>query len=155
MGLRNLPSKTWQVNCGWVLAANIAAGLSAWCRLPGLYDQEELKDAEPDTLRCRLWALPARMVRHARARVLKISRTWPWKEAFLACWQRLCALPAPAWPASPFRRPGKEPPWRGRSRCCPEHIGRHRHPPETREPDTTAESRHNTISNQPRPPLNH
>jgi hypothetical protein len=24
MGLRNLPSKTWQVNCGWVLAANAA-----------------------------------------------------------------------------------------------------------------------------------
>ena len=32
----------------------------------------------------------------ARARVLKLSRAWPWKEAFLACWQRLCALPAPA-----------------------------------------------------------
>src|SRR6266481_2145519 len=75
MGLRNLPSKTWQVNCGWVLAANIAADLVAWCRLLGL---------------------PARLVRHARTRVLKISRTWPWKEAFLACWQRLCALPAPA-----------------------------------------------------------
>jgi hypothetical protein len=96
MGLRNLPSKTWQVNCGWVLAATIAADLSAWCRLLGLYDQEDLKDAEPDTLRYRLWSLPARLVRHARARVLKISRTWPWKEAFLACWQRLCALPAPA-----------------------------------------------------------
>ena len=51
MGLRNLPSKTWVVNCGWVLAANIAADLSAWCRLLGLYDQEDLKDAEPDTLR--------------------------------------------------------------------------------------------------------
>ncbi len=51
MGLRNLPSKTWQVNCGWVLAANIAADLSAWCRLLGLYDQEDLKDAEPGTLR--------------------------------------------------------------------------------------------------------
>jgi hypothetical protein len=96
MGLRNLPSKTWIVNCGWVLAANVAADLSAWCRLLGLYDQDDLKDAEPDTLRYRLWALPARLVRHARARVLKISRTWPWKEAFLACWQRLCALPAPA-----------------------------------------------------------
>jgi hypothetical protein len=96
MGLRNLPSKTWQVNCGWVLAATIAADLSAWCRLLGLYDQEDLKDAEPDTLRYRLWSLPARLVRHARARVLKISRTWPWKEAFLACWQRLRALPAPA-----------------------------------------------------------
>jgi hypothetical protein len=96
MGLRNLPSKTWQVNCGWVLAATIAADLSAWCRLLGLYDQEDLKDAEPDTLRYRLWSLPARLVRHARARVLKISRTWPWKEAFLACWQRLRALPVPA-----------------------------------------------------------
>jgi Transposase DDE domain group 1 len=96
MGLRNLPSKTWVVNCGWVLAANIAADLAAWCRLLGLYDQEDLKDAEPDTLRYRLLSLPARLVRHARARVLKISRTWPWKEAFQACWERLCALPAPA-----------------------------------------------------------
>src|SRR5712675_1630237 len=96
MGLRNLPSKTWMVNCGWVLAANLAADLAAWCRLLGLYDQEDLKDAEPDTLRYRLLSLPARLVRHARQRVLKISRTWPWKEAFLACWHRLCALPAPA-----------------------------------------------------------
>jgi len=96
MGLRNLPSKTWQVNCGWVLAANIAADLVAWCRLLGLYDCDDLKDAEPDTLRYRLLSLPARLVRHARTRVLKISRTWPWKDAFLACWHRLCALPAPA-----------------------------------------------------------
>ena len=96
MGLRNLPSKAWQVNCGWVLAANIAADLAAWCRLLGLYDCDHLKDAEPGTLRYRLLSLPARLVRHARARELKISRTWPWKEAFLACWERLCALPAPA-----------------------------------------------------------
>jgi hypothetical protein len=96
MGLRNLPSKTWQVNCGWVLAANIAADLAAWIRLLGLYDCADLKDAEPDTLRYRLLSLPARLVRHARARILKISRTWPWKDAFLACWRRLCALPAPA-----------------------------------------------------------
>jgi Transposase DDE domain group 1 len=96
MGLRNLPSKTWMVNCGWVLAANIAADLSAWCRLLGLYDCDDLKDAEPDTLRYRLWHLPARLARHARQRVLKLSRTWPWKDAFLTCWQRLCALPAPA-----------------------------------------------------------
>jgi hypothetical protein len=96
MGLRNLPSKTWQVNCGWVLAADLAADLAAWCRLLGLYDCDDLNDAEPDTLRYRLWALPARLVRHARARVLKISTTWPWKDAFLVCWQRLCALPEPA-----------------------------------------------------------
>ena len=37
--------------------------------------------AEPDTLRYRLWHLPARLARHARQRVLKPSRTWPWGEA--------------------------------------------------------------------------
>ena len=96
MGLRNLPSKTWQVNKGWVLAANIAADLTAWTRLLGLHDQEELRDAAPDTLRYRIWHIPARLVRHARKRILKISPDWPWKDAFLTCWQRLCALPAPA-----------------------------------------------------------
>jgi hypothetical protein len=96
MGLRNLPSKAWRVNKGWVLAANIAADLSAWSRLLGFHDRDDLKDAEPDTLRYRVWHIPARLVHHARQRVLKISTDWPWKEAFLTCWQRLCALPAPA-----------------------------------------------------------
>jgi hypothetical protein len=96
MGLRNLPSKTWQVNAGWVIAANIAADLAAWTRLLGLHDHEELRDADPDTLRYRIWHIPARLARHARERVLKISPDWPWKDAFLTCWQRLCALPAPA-----------------------------------------------------------
>jgi hypothetical protein len=96
MGLRNLPSKSWQVNCGWVIAANIAADLTAWTRLLGLRDDEELRQADPDTLRYRIWHIPARLTVHARQRTLKISPHWPWKEAFLACWQRLCALPAPA-----------------------------------------------------------
>jgi hypothetical protein len=96
MGLRGLPSKTWQVNCGWVIAANIAADLTAWTRLLGLYDIEDLREAEPDTLRYRIWHIPARLAHHARQRILKISPGWPWKKAFLTCWQRLCVLPAPA-----------------------------------------------------------
>jgi DDE family transposase len=96
MELRNLPSKTWQVNAGWVIAVNIAADLAAWTRLLGHCDDPELRDADPDTLRYRVWHLPARLARHARQRVLAISVSWPWKEAFLTCWQRLCALPAPA-----------------------------------------------------------
>jgi len=96
MGLRNLPSKTWTVNCGWVLAANIAADLAARTRLLGLHDQKGMEDAEPDMLRYRIWHIPARLVRHARQRVLKISPGWPWKVAFLTCWQRLSTLPAPA-----------------------------------------------------------
>ena len=96
MGLRNLPSKAWQVNKGWVIAANIAADLAAWTRLLGLHDDADLREASPDTLRYRILHIPARLARHARERVLKISPDWPWKEAFLTCWQRLCALPAPA-----------------------------------------------------------
>ena len=96
MGLRNLPSKSWQVNCGWVIAANIAADLAAWTRLLGFCDDADLREADPDTLRYRVWHIPARLARHARERVLKISPDWPWKDAFLTCWQRLCALPAPA-----------------------------------------------------------
>ena len=79
-----------------MVAANIAADLAAWSRLLGLHDCDGLKDAEPDTLRYRIWHIPARLIRHARQRILKISPDWPWKQAFIACWQRLCALPAPA-----------------------------------------------------------
>jgi hypothetical protein len=95
MGLRNLPSKSWQVNKGWVIAANIAADLTAWTRLLGFGDDPDLREADPDTLRYRVWHIPARLARHARERVLKISPDWPWKDAFLTCWQRLCTLPAP------------------------------------------------------------
>src|SRR5690349_10421544 len=94
MGLRGLPSRSWQVNCGWVIAANIAADLAAWTRLLGHCDDADLRDADPGTLRYRVWHLPARLARHSRERTLAISRDWPWKDAFLTCWQRLCALPA-------------------------------------------------------------
>ena len=96
MGLRGLPSKTWQVNAGWVAAANIAADLAAWTRLLGHAGEPELRDAGPDTLRYRIWHLPAKLAAHARQKTLAISPEWPWAEAFLTCWQRLCALPAPA-----------------------------------------------------------
>ena len=59
-------------------------------------DDPDLRDADPDTLRYRVWHLPARLARHARQRILAISADWPWAQAFLACWQRLTALPAPA-----------------------------------------------------------
>ena len=60
MGLRNLP-KTWQVNCGWVIAANIAADLTAWTRFLGFRDDPDLQEADPDTLRYLLaYPRPAR-----------------------------------------------------------------------------------------------
>jgi len=49
-GTNPAPSNGVLWHCGWVLAANLAADLAAWCRLLGLYDCDDLKDAEPDTL---------------------------------------------------------------------------------------------------------
>ncbi|MEH0573218.1 MULTISPECIES: IS1380 family transposase [Streptomyces] len=94
MGLGNLPSASWEVNCGWMLAANLASDLDAWVRLLALHDVEGLADAEPKTMRFRLYHLPARLADHARRRWLRIDATWPWAEAFTTCWQRLTALPA-------------------------------------------------------------
>lgn len=95
MGLHNLPSSSWEINRGWVLVANLAADLDAWLRLLTLHDDDELARAEPDTMRFRIYHLPARLARHARRRILRIERTWPWAEALTACWRRLVALPAP------------------------------------------------------------
>jgi hypothetical protein len=96
MGLRNLPSKTWNVNVGWVLAASIATDLDAWTRLLGLYDHDNLALAEPETMRHTIYHLPAKLTRHARRRRLHLAGDWPWREAFTTCWTRLNTLPAPA-----------------------------------------------------------
>lgn len=94
MGLGYLPSQSWEVNRGWMLAANLAADLDAWVRLLALHDIDGLADAEPDTMRFRLYHLPARLADHARRRWLRIDATWPMAQAFTTCWQRLTALPA-------------------------------------------------------------
>ncbi|WP_328760319.1 transposase [Streptomyces sp. NBC_00271] len=91
MGLHNLPSKSWQIDTGWMLAANLAADLDAWLRLLTLHYSQDLADAEPDTMRLRLYHLPARL---ARRRYLCIERTWPWASAFTISWRRLTQLPA-------------------------------------------------------------
>jgi hypothetical protein len=94
MGLHNLPSKSFEVNRAWMLTANLATDLDAWVRLLALHDVEDLADAEPDTMRFRLYHLPARLTKHARRRWLRIEKSWPWADAFTTGWQRLTNLPA-------------------------------------------------------------
>jgi hypothetical protein len=113
-----------------VLAVNLAACLTTWCRLLGLYDCDDLKNAEPGTLRYRLPSLPARLVRHARARrgedqpdlALEGGVPGLLAAAVRPARTRLTSHPRPC-------NPERRPPRRGRSRCHPEHIGQHRHPP--------------------------
>ncbi|MET9881890.1 IS1380 family transposase [Streptomyces sp. NPDC006430] len=94
MGLANLPSKSFPVNRAWMLTANLACDLDAWLRLLALHDQADLADADPDTIRFRLYHLPARLARHARRRWSRIEQTWPWVHAFTTAWTRIDALPA-------------------------------------------------------------
>ncbi|MFD5110668.1 transposase [Streptomyces cinereoruber] len=90
--LRNSP-KPW-VNEAWMLTCSLAADLDTWLRLLTLHDQDDLADAEPDTVRFRLYHLPARLAKHARRRWLQIERSCPWAGTFVLTWQRLSALPA-------------------------------------------------------------
>lgn len=94
-GLRNLPFKHFERNQAWMLAANIASDLLAYLQLLGLEHEHDLAKAEPEALRVMLLHIPARLVAHARHRILKIEASWPWADAFQTCWQRLTALPGP------------------------------------------------------------
>ena len=94
VGLGLLPSKSWQLNAAWILAATIAADLDAWTRLLLLHDKPELAAAQPETIRMKLYHLPARLTSHARRRTLHLDRTWPWASAFTTAWQRARQLPA-------------------------------------------------------------
>ncbi|WP_063857224.1 MULTISPECIES: IS1380 family transposase [unclassified Kitasatospora] len=95
VGLGLLPSKSWQLNTAWVLAAALAADLDAWTRLLLLHDEPEPAAAQPETLRGKPYNLPARLTTHARHRILHLDRSWPWATAFTIAWQRSTQLPAP------------------------------------------------------------
>jgi hypothetical protein len=71
------------------LAAHAVTVLS-WLRLLALED--DLAVAEPKTLRFRLLSAPARYVRHARTRVLKIPTGWAWATDLATDFARLRAL---------------------------------------------------------------
>lgn len=94
VGLGLLPSKSWQLNAVWVLAATLATDLDAWTRLLLLHDQSELAAAEPETIRMKLHHLPARLTTHARTRTLHLEHTWPWTTTLTTAWQRAIQLPA-------------------------------------------------------------
>ena len=93
----------------WMLAANIGqptwtAGCDSWpCMISPTWN-----DAEPDTMRYRLYHLPARLANHARRRWLRIDRTWPWASTLRA---GLAAAQQPPDPRpedrNPPRRSGK------------------------------------------------
>ncbi len=89
-GAGNLPSTDWDRNCAWLQLAALACSMNAWLRHLAL--DGELAKAEPKTLRFRLLSAPARLVVHARRRILKIPPGWPWAHDLATACERLQAL---------------------------------------------------------------
>jgi hypothetical protein len=89
-GAERLPSKDYARNSAWLQLVTLAVSLLAWLRLIAL--DGELAKAEPKMLRFRLFSAPARLVAHARNRVLKIPPGWAWAEHLATAWTRIHAL---------------------------------------------------------------
>jgi hypothetical protein len=94
-GLRRMPSKKYPINQAWCQAIETATDLRRWLQLLALNDQDDLASCEPGTLRFRFLAVPARLVSHARRKILRIPPHWPWATAITQAWDRIHALPTP------------------------------------------------------------
>jgi Transposase DDE domain group 1 len=89
-GARNLPSIDYGRNSAWLQLAALATSLSAWLRHLTL--DGELAKASTKTLRFRIFSAPARLIIHARRRILKIPPGWQWSPDLATAWERLQAL---------------------------------------------------------------
>ena len=89
-GARNLPSIDYGRNSAWLQLAALATSLTAWLRHLAL--DGDLTQASTKTLRFRILSAPARLVTHARQRILKIPPGWEWSADLATAWDRLQAL---------------------------------------------------------------
>jgi Transposase DDE domain group 1 len=90
-GLRNLPFDLLRRNAVWLELVLTAQDLTCWAQ--ALLLDGELRVAEPKALRYRLWHQAGRVVRHARRRILRLQRSWPWAVELARAFARLRALP--------------------------------------------------------------
>ncbi len=89
-GIGRFPSRQYDINVAWTLAASIAADLIAWLRLLAL--PAALRACEPKALRYRFLTVPARLTHGARRRHLRFPRTWPWAHEIVTAFTAIRAL---------------------------------------------------------------
>jgi hypothetical protein len=92
LGLKRLPSYYLAFNQAWCVAVAIASDLLAWLRLLTLDHHPTLAKATPDTLR-NLLHVPARLIRHARRRLIRLPADHPHADDLTFAWQKIRALP--------------------------------------------------------------
>jgi hypothetical protein len=89
-----LPTKSFAGNHAWLVLQTIAHNLGRWTARLG--DLARTPRQTIKTLRRRVLAVPARLVRHARQLLLRLPRRWPWADHLIAGLSHLRALPGPA-----------------------------------------------------------
>jgi hypothetical protein len=92
-GLRHFPSGRFLANAAWLVLGALAHNLLRWTATIGLGACGQLV---AKTFRRRLLALPGRLTRSARRRLLHLPRDWPWANQFLQALARLRAVPRPS-----------------------------------------------------------
>src|SRR6266516_2763613 len=89
---RRAPGRSAAANDAWLSLVCIAQTLVCWAQ--ALLLDGDCKLAKPKTLRCRLWHVAGRIVRHARRLIVRVDRAWPWATDLVTAFARLRALPA-------------------------------------------------------------
>lgn len=89
-GAQRFPFTDIDANRTWLAVVCFADALVRWFQQLCLTGP--LAAAEPKTLRWSLWHTPARIVRRARRRVVRILDSWPSTTALLGAYQHIAAL---------------------------------------------------------------
>jgi hypothetical protein len=89
-GATRFPFVDIDANCSWLAVVCFADSLVRWFQLLCLTGA--LAVAEPKTLRWELWHAPARLVHHARRRIVRILDGWSTTAALLDAYQRIALI---------------------------------------------------------------
>lgn len=73
----------------------IACDLLAWLRLLALDHHQRLSRASPAILRRTLLNVPARLVRRARKRLIRLDDSHPYQADLILAWRKISALASP------------------------------------------------------------
>jgi hypothetical protein len=95
LGLRRLPGFALAFNQAWCTAVAIAADLLAWLRLLALDHHQRLSKATPAILRRALLNTPARLIHHARKRLIRLDDQHPHQADLILAWNKIHMLGTP------------------------------------------------------------
>jgi hypothetical protein len=89
-GANRFPFCDIDANRAWLAVVAIADAIVRWFQQLCLHGI--LAVAEPKTLRWTLWHTPARLVRRARQRVVRILDGWPTTDEIIDAYQRVTLI---------------------------------------------------------------